>query len=305
MASTRKQFHITIKRTLLLLAIFLYGTIKASHPEILTIKKRDIDTNSEYHHYDALTKLLHDYASRYPSITRLHSVGKSVQGKDLWAIQITDKPDKIEPGEPWFKYVGNMHGNEPVGREILIYLMQYLCENYGKNERVTKLVDNTNIHILPSMNPDGFEAAVEGGCDHMSGRPNANHVDLNRNFPDQWSLAGKDSAQGPHGIQPETQALIDWIESKPFVLSANLHGGSLVASYPWDDSNRHQNGYYSGTPDDAFFRRAAQTYSNNHRTMHVQNGCPKGDHFAGGITNGAHWYDVPGKIKKENRLSIL
>lgn len=55
-----------------------------------------------------------------------------------------------------------MHGDEPVGREMLLLLAEYLCQNYGIDERVTKLVNTTRIHLLPSMNPDGFEKSEEG-----------------------------------------------------------------------------------------------------------------------------------------------
>ena len=106
------------------------------------------------------------------------------------------------------------------------------------------------------------------------GRANANQKDLNRNFPDQFH-DGKDQASLLKGREPETLAAMKWIVSNPFILSGNLHGGSVVASYPFDDSPRASpwRSVYSKSPDDAMFRRLATLYASNHATMKTGNVC--------------------------------
>ena len=89
----------------------------------------------------------------------------------------------------------------------------------------------------------------------MTGRANAHGVDLNRNFPDQYRNDGINQKQ-----EPETLAVMKWASSTPFVLSANLHGGSLVANYPYDDTVEGTS-VYSKSPDDAVFKELAEAYS--------------------------------------------
>ena len=89
--------------------------------------------------------------------------------------------------------------------------------------------------------------------------------------------------------------------SNPFVLSANMHAGAVVASYPFDDTPSHRNGLYGKSPDDDFFRYVAQTYASNHAFMHRGDSCR--DTFPGGITNGAKWYDVPGGMQVSSKDS--
>ena len=252
----------------------------------------------KHHNYVQLTHFLHDWQRKYPSITKLYSVGQSIEKRELWVMEISDNPGKHEPGEPEFKYVANMHGNEVVGREMLVELIKDICTGYGKNKRFTSLVDNTRMHFMPSMNPDGYENATRNRGDWLQGRSNAHHVDLNRNFPDQFLP----NEVGP--TQPETRALMNWITRNNFVLSANLHGGSLVANYPYDDNPKARS-IYTKSPDDDVFKYLALTYSNAHKTMHLDSppwdcdGVPP-DHFKNGITNGAKWYNVAGGMQDFN-----
>lgn len=247
-------------------------------------------------------RFLHDIANKYPNITRLYSIGKSVQGRELYVLEIAKEPGQHRFGVPEFKYVANMHGNEVVGRELLLLLAKYLCENYKIDESITNLVDTTRIHLLPSMNPDGYELAAEGDTSSVVGRQNTNGFDLNRNFPDQYG-----TNEFNRDIQPETLAIMNWTQSLPFVLSANLHGGSVVANYPYDDSakdfqpNHDSRTVPNFTPDNAIFQSLARAYSNAHKTMHLAPKCPMfKEKFPEGITNGAAWYSVTGGMQDWN-----
>jgi len=144
------------------------------------------------------------------------------------------------------------------------------------------------------MNPDGYEIAREGDCTSVLGRANGKYVDLNRNFPDQY-VPGSDLNE-----QPETKDIIAWLTQFQFVLSANLHGGSLVANYPFDD-NKAMVEVYSKSADDDVFVKLAKTYSFNHPEMYKgESTC--GDKFKDGITNGAKWYCVSGGMQDYNYL---
>ncbi len=248
-----------------------------------------------HHSNTEVATILHDIAAAYPEITHVYSVGQSYNGQDLWVLIISDHPKIHEPGEPEFKYVANMHGNEVTGRETLLHLIEYLCRNYGNNDEVTRLVDSTRIHIMPTMNPDGYDVAKEGQLYGVQGRANAQHIDLNRNFPDRF-------VKPKTVIAPETQAVMQWIQKYPFVLSINFHNGALVANYPYDNSpNGHS--VYTASPDDDIFRQLSLAYSTNHATMSLGKPCP-GDRsgFVNGITNGAAWYSVSGGMQDYNYL---
>lgn len=236
---------------------------------------------STYHTYTTLTAELQQVAADHPNITRLMSIGTSVQGRELWMMKITRNPD-LDEYEPEVAYISSMHGDEVVGKEMLVNLIHHLTDNYPANPRVAALVDTTEMWIMPSMNPDGTE---------LGQRYNASGYDLNRNFPDQFV----DPVNTATGRQPETAAIMNWAPQHTLTLSANMHGGALVANYPFD-SNPSGSSVFSPTPapDHDLFVSISRTYADNNPPMAVSNSHPAWDN---GITNGADWYSINGGMQ--------
>ena len=129
-----------------------------------------VDT-SHYHNYTTLQKLFRSLSEQNPNLARLYTIGKSVKGRQLYVLRISSDLNQLVRGnnydveedrdlsrnpptsasaagdndvqfelngKPMFKYVANMHGNEAVGRELVIFLAQYLIHGYGKVERITR-----------------------------------------------------------------------------------------------------------------------------------------------------------------------
>ncbi|XP_034019150.1 carboxypeptidase M [Thalassophryne amazonica] len=253
-----------------------------------------------YHSNSEIEEYLLDVNTSNPDIAHLYSIGQSVRGQQLWVLALGVAPHHHTVGIPEFKYVANMHGNEVLGRVLLLHLIHDLVRGYRGNEAWSlQLLNSTRIHLLPSMNPDGFNVA-DTHCQYSQGRFNQNGVDLNRNFPDIF--ASLREQHGEEKQEVEVRAVIGWLKMETFVLSANLHGGALVASYPYDNSNngRELVGGASVTPDNDVFVHLARLYSSNHTSMHLGDQCSDSRPFLEGITNGYQWYSVSGGMQDYN-----
>jgi hypothetical protein len=229
----------------------------------------------DYHNYQALTEELRRLADAHPEIARLSSIGKSHQGRELWMMTISDQVDQSE-GEPELLYIANMHGDEVVGRELSIYHIRRLLNEYGKNDRVTNLVNNSKMFIIASMNPDGFE---------LRQRYSARNLDLNRNFPD-FTSDDRDSSTG-RGV--ETKAIMDLHNGHHFTAAVNFHGGEVCFNLPWDTKpNRDVEEKFG---DDTVLTSMGRAWADSNPTMEGNNS------FDRGLTYGYEWYEVDGGMQ--------
>jgi carboxypeptidase D len=287
------------------LRILLLGTVLviSCHGLKVDVDIMDSDGNikiERYHNYQDMENVLKQLDSQ--SFVKKYKIGRTIADREISALKITGGFDAVKKRptlRPMVKYIANMHGDEAVGREMLIALASYLVENYQKDDRVTKLIDTTEIHLVPSLNPDGFEETKRG---------NGNNRDLNRNFP-TWKEIGLDVEKLKEGREPETNAAIHMILDNPFVLSINFHDGAVVANYPWDDtyvkpSEKSEyflsDGVDDRTPDNAVFEDMSKLYAAKHSDMHLgQASCGT---FRDGVTNGVEWYAVNGGMQDFNYL---
>lgn len=221
-------------------------------------------TINEYHTF------MQDIANQYPNICQLINAGNSVQGRPIYFLKISDNPT-IEENEPEIRLSSSIHGDEVVGYDMLIRLISLITSGYGTDDRLTSIVDNTELWINPMTNPDGYV---------LIQRANANGVDLNRSFPD-FSANDENTAVGR---EPEIAVLKNFADNHSINQSLNFHGGELVINYPWD-------AIYTLHPDNDVMVDLSLTYAMENPSLY------NSTDFVHGITNGAAWYVVHGSMQ--------
>ena len=131
----------------------------------------------KYHNYKEMVAELRKINKNWPELTKLYMLKeKSVEGRALWVLRIGTDLHKKERTElkPMVKYIAGIHGNEAVGRELLIHFAKYLLTTYSSLSNnddlgIKTLIETTDIHLLPSMNPDGFEYSYKEDCNGVTG----------------------------------------------------------------------------------------------------------------------------------------
>ncbi len=181
----------------------------------------DPDEMRAFRTYTSMTSELQQISNDYSSIVYLESLGQSVQSREIWALKISDNPT-MEEVEPEVRICGCHHGNEYMSVELPMELAWYLVQNYGTDPYVTDLVDNTEIWLIPMVNPDGRTAGS---------RYNSNGVDLNRDYGYNWN--GEGGSPSPFS-QPETQIIRNHALENNFVISLSYHTTAAYINYIWN-----------------------------------------------------------------------
>jgi uncharacterized protein YeaC (DUF1315 family) len=233
-----------------------------------------VSRGADYPSPEDSTKAVQALAARFPNLITLIEIGKSVEGRSLTFARVTAPDGQGTPlaNRPEFKYIANMHGDEIIGRDMMVKLIEDLASNYGTDSRITTILNTTQVYILNSMNPDG--------AFHKT-RANAHGTDLNRSFPD---FTTSDNQNTSNGREPEIQAVMKFQAAHHFKLSANFHGGSQVVNYPWDTQA-------ALFPLDNLVQKLSLDYAK--RVPYIYNSTE----FTHGITNGYAWYEVDGGMQ--------
>lgn len=166
-------------------------------------------------------------AARGPGIARIFSIGRSYEGRDIWAATISDNVATDE-AEPEVLFDGGIHGREHLATEMAVVLFRSLVDGYGIDDRITRLVDGREVTIVFSLNPDGAEHdhTADGYRSWRKNRqptPGSTEIgtDINRNFGYHWgenplnASPDANTYRGPSAWStPEARAFRDYVDGR-------------------------------------------------------------------------------------------
>jgi carboxypeptidase T len=258
-----------------------------------------------YYSFAQMEAAMATLVAAYPALAQRVSLGESHENRDIWCIKISDQVTTDETNEPEVLFIGVQHAREAIGGSSMIFLMQYLCENYATNPDVKDLVDNREIFIIPCMNPDGWEYNRNNGGAGAGWRKNRRNngggsfgVDLNRNWGVDWSncsapIIGPSSSCGSNDpfddtyygtsafSEPETRAIRDFTYAHHLVAMIDQHAYGPYYSLPFGRPSLPTN---TMTTDDSRFYTYVSAAMGNYNGMRAGNSPQAlGYEVAGGV----------------------
>jgi carboxypeptidase T len=184
--------------------------------------------DSAYHDYEEMSAEVRRVADANPAIVRRFSLGESYEGRDLWAVKISDDVAADED-EPEVLFVGLHHAREHLSVEMALYTLHLFADNYGTDPRIRGIVDSREVYVVFALDPDGGEYDIADGYYHAwrkNRQPNGGSThtgtDLNRNYGYGWGCCGGSSGdpasrfyRGSSAFSaPETARLRDFVDGR-------------------------------------------------------------------------------------------
>lgn len=203
--------------------------------------------DAAYHNYSELTQKIQELANNYPNLLKVTSVGKSTEGREIWALRISGNLAQAD-NLPAIIYMGGHHAREHLSVELPLYYAEYFLSEYTKgNPRIVNLLNGRDVHIIPAVNPDGLEYDIASGSYKLWRKNRSRNndgtygVDLNRNYGYQWGTGGSsgntssETYKGPRAFsEPETVAIKNYVESHQNISTLlTFHTFSELILFPW------------------------------------------------------------------------
>lgn len=223
-------------------------------PQLEVEIDKDELIDQQYHTFAEVNEIIEYYKKSFPEIVHVEKIGEgSVKKLPIWAIKISDNPRDHE-SEPSVLFTGIHHAKELLGAEVCLYLLKYFCQNYYSDRKVKFWVDNTEIWIVPVINPDGYYLVMDTNNapnfwrknltdNNLNGRFDSEKdgVDLNRNYDYNWIAEGDSDPRswyyrGPYPFsEKEIQAIKNLTFREKFVFHLDYHSYGEIILYPWDN----------------------------------------------------------------------
>lgn len=205
---------------------------------------------ADYHTYAEMVGEINALQAAHPDLVAVQSIGKTYEGRDIWAVKLSDDVATNDSAEPDVLIFGGIHAREIMGPEVVLYVLNYMLDGYGINETISQDINTKESWFIPMINPDGH-VYVEGGNDWRGNRrPTTGGnigVDLNRNWGYMFGVDGATSNdpadQTYHGPYPfsecETVALSNLALRQRFATSLSYHSVASLVLYPWGFTATH------------------------------------------------------------------
>lgn len=139
-------------------SVFLLSFFSCSNDKLVT--SDGVVNWNRYYSTDETNEIMRQFSDLYPDLTNMYSIGKSYQRADLYVMEVTNFNTGLPSDKPAIYIDGNLHSGELTGSAVTMYMMGYLLNNYGTDDRVTKLLDTRTFYFRPKFNPDGSDLAL-------------------------------------------------------------------------------------------------------------------------------------------------